>query len=235
VKENLVTDTGTSSDVKGTAQEQAQQVAGTTKEEATQVVGTAKEQVQAVTSDVREQTRQLADEARGQLMDQAGSQRDRAVESLRSVGGELSQMADSADGSGLGVQLAREAGSVTSNAADFLEQHEPAELVDELRNLARRRPGAFLLGAAVAGLVVGRLTRSAKSAHSSDTSGSTDGGRSSMDYAYASQTAYTTPGTQPSVEADAWGPDAPTYPATTDYPASGTSTTPLSSEPGGTL
>ena len=36
---------------------------------------------------------------------------------------------------------------------------EPGDLVEEVRSFARRRPGVFLLGAAVAGTVVGRLTR----------------------------------------------------------------------------
>lgn len=220
---------GTSGDLKGTAQEQAQQVAGTTKQEASQVVDTAREQVQAVTSDVRDQARQLSGEAMEQLMEQAGSQRDRAVQSLRSMGEELSQMADSAEGSGLGVQVAREAGSMTSQAATFLEDREPGELVDELRNLARRRPGAFLLGAAAAGLVVGRLTRGAKSAHSDQSSSSSNQSATSSTDAYATSAAYVPPTTPATVEADSWGPDAPAYPASTPL------ATPLSAEPGGTL
>jgi len=229
VTDTSTVDSASSGDVKSAAQEQAEQVAGTTKDEATQVVETAKEQVQAVTSDVREQTRQLTGEAREQLMEQAGAQRDRAVQSLRSAGGELSQMAESADGAGLGVQVAREAGSVVSKAADFLEEREPGELVDELRNLARRRPGAFLLGAAIAGLVAGRLTRGVTSAHSSDSGG----GSADVELptsSFESRPAYAVPTTQPSVEADAWGPDAAAYPTSTTTP-----TSPLSSEPGGTL
>ena len=45
--------------------------------------------------------------------------------------------------------------------ASWLEQREPADLLDEVRNFARRRP-TFLIGAAVAGLAVGRLTRGLK-------------------------------------------------------------------------
>lgn len=170
-------DSTQSDGVKDAAQAHAQNVASTTLSEATDVAQTAKEQVANVTSDVRAQTRQLADEARGQLTDHASSQRDRAVESLRSVANDFSSMADNTDGSGLGVQLAREGGDITHKAADFLEQRDPSQLLDELRQLARRRPGAFLVGAALAGVVVGRLARGAKSAHSND-------GRSSEDSTY---------------------------------------------------
>ncbi len=158
--------------VKDEAQAQAQNVAGTAKSEATDVAQTAKEQVQNVTSDVREQTRQLTDEARGQLTEHASFQRDRAVESVRSVGDDLSSMAENAEGSGLGVQLAREGGELAHKAADFLEHRDPSQLLDEVRQLARRRPGTFLVGAALAGVVAGRLARSARSAQQSDSGSS---------------------------------------------------------------
>lgn len=203
-----------SGDVKETAQEQAQHVAGTTKEEAAQVVATAKDQVQAVTSDIKHQTRQLTEEARQQLTDHAFSQRDSAVESLRSIGDELTGMAAKSDGSGIGTQLASEAGGVAHKTADFLQEREPGQLVEELRDLARRRPGAFLLGAAVAGLVAGRLTRSAKSAHSSDsTGGSSDSDSAATPPAAGQPSDVTTD--LPAVETDTWGPESPVYPATT--------------------
>ena len=37
----------------------------------------------------------------------------------------------------------------------IIEMH----VLDELRRFARRRPATFLIGAAIAGVVVGRLTR----------------------------------------------------------------------------
>jgi len=43
--------------------------------------------------------------------------------------------------------------------ADWLSEREPADLLEEARSLARRRPGAFLVGAALAGVIIGRLTR----------------------------------------------------------------------------
>ena len=160
--------TGGLSDAKNTAQEQAAKVKDTATGEAQAVAQTVKEQTQAVTSDVRAQARDLVDQSRGQLNEQASSQRDRAVTTLRSLADELSGMADSATSSGLGQQLTREGGQLTHKAADFLEQREPSELLGEVRDLARSRPGAFLIGAALAGVVAGRLSRGAMSLRSSD-------------------------------------------------------------------
>ncbi len=214
--------------VKDAAQAQAQNVAGTARSEATDVAQTAKEQVQNVTSDVRDQTRQLADEARGQLTEHASSQRDRAVESLRAMGDDFSTMAEKAEGSGLGVQLAREGGELTHKAADFLEQRDPTQLLDEVRDLARRRPGAFLVGAAVAGVVVGRLARGARSAQKSD-SGSTDTTTYQQTYPSTFGQTYETPAefgapvmgqaatTETAVASD-YGLDQPVTPGTTPYP-----------------
>jgi hypothetical protein len=55
--------------------------------------------------------------------------------------------------------VARQAADRADRVADWLGEREPGDLVEEVRSLARRRPGAFLLGAALAGVVVGRLTR----------------------------------------------------------------------------
>ncbi len=160
-----------SGSVTDTARDQAQQVKDSAADATSQVAQTGKEQVRQVTDDVRSQAKQLAGETKNQLTEQASSQRDRAVSSLRSLGDELSSMSQSSEQSGVGTQLAREGSDLTHKAANFLEQRDPTQLLDEVRNLARRRPGAFLVGAAVAGVVAGRLTRGAVSARSDDSSG----------------------------------------------------------------
>jgi vacuolar-type H+-ATPase subunit H len=158
-----------SSSTTETAKEQARHVQESASEATSQLAGTAKDQAQNVAEDVRHQARQLADETGQQLNEQARGQRDRAVSGLRSLGDELDSMSSSTEKSGLGAQLAREGSSLTHQVADFLEDREPGQLVDELRQLARRRPGAFLVGAAAAGVVVGRFTRGAMSARNSST------------------------------------------------------------------
>jgi len=186
------------SDTKDTAQNEAQKVKDTAAGEAQQVASTVKEQTQAVTSDVRDQARQLVDQSRGQLSEQASSQKERAVSTLRSFGEELSGMAENAPSSGIGQQLTRQGGELTHKAADFLEQREPAQLLEEVRNLARQRPGTFLIGAAVAGLVAGRLSRGLQSSRSSDNGSSSSIGSAEPAYtATGSPTGY--PVTNPTV------------------------------------
>ncbi|MFD3401486.1 hypothetical protein ACFWUU_12440 [Kribbella sp. NPDC058693] len=141
-----------------TARDQAGQLKETSADAAREVAGTVKEKVSDVTSDVRSETRRLASQTRQELAGQASQQKDRAATGLRSVSDELRGMAEHGQ-SGLGAQLARQGADLTDQAADFLQQHEPADLLDEVRGYARRKPGTFLLIAAAAGIVAGRLTR----------------------------------------------------------------------------
>jgi hypothetical protein len=123
-----------------------------------QVAGTVKEKASDMTSEIREQTRRLAGQTRDELAGQFNQQKERATTGLRSVSDELRGMAEHGQ-SGLGAQLARHGASFTDQAADFLQQREPGELLDEVRGFARRKPGTFLLVAVGAGVVAGRLTR----------------------------------------------------------------------------
>ena len=61
--------------------------------------------------------------------------------------------------SGMANDLAQQASSKIRDIARWLESREPADLLEEARSFARRRPGTFLAGAALVGLVGGRLTR----------------------------------------------------------------------------
>ncbi len=155
---------GSAADLSGTsttdvAKQQASQVAQSASGAVQQVTGTAKDQAAVVASDAKEHARNLVGETRDQVSQQAATQRDKAVTNLRSMGDQLHTMAQSGDSSGVAGTLARQAGDTTHNFAGYLEGREPSDLVDDLTSLARRRPGAFLLGAAVAGIAAGRLTK----------------------------------------------------------------------------
>jgi hypothetical protein len=77
-------------------------------------------------------------------------------------------MADKSDQSGLGAEMVRQVAERGHSLADYLELREPGDLIDDLRNWARRRPGGFLAGSALAGVVAGRLTRGVKDASSAE-------------------------------------------------------------------
>ena len=68
--------------------------------------------------------------------------------------------------------------------AHKLQTRDPGELLDEVRSFARRKPGLFLLGAAAAGIVAGRLTSGVKAAHSDSgpSSNGTTGYRAQSNY-----------------------------------------------------
>ncbi|WP_328988958.1 hypothetical protein OG394_22280 [Kribbella sp. NBC_01245] len=143
----------------GVARDEAGHLKEAAAEKTAQVAGTAKEQVGEVASELREQTARLASQTREQLQTQAVEQRDRLADGLRSISSELRSMAQHEGDSGWVTQLAKQGSQLTDQAAQFLADREPGQVLDECRNFARRRPGVFLLGAAVAGMAAGRLTK----------------------------------------------------------------------------
>jgi len=135
------------------------------------VAETASDQGAEVAREARAQARDLLGQARQQVTEQARGTQNQAVQGLHSLAGELRDMADSGERQGVASDLASEAADRLGGLANWLDRREPGDLIDEVRRMARRRPGAFLLGAAVAGVLAGRLTRGTIDAKR-DTSGS---------------------------------------------------------------
>jgi len=140
------------------AKDEARGVADTATQAGGQVAQTAKEQAREVTQEARQQARDLLGEGRTQVREQARAGQQRAASGLTSIADELREMVDKGGQSGVASELARQASERVQTFASWLERREPGELLDEARRWARQRPGAFLLGAAVAGVVAGRLT-----------------------------------------------------------------------------
>ncbi|QNE17660.1 hypothetical protein F1D05_06775 [Kribbella qitaiheensis] len=183
-----------------------------------------------MTSDVREQTRLLAGQTRDQLVEQATHQKEQAARSLRSVGDELRGMAEHGQ-SGWGAQLAQHGAEYTDQAADFLQKHEPGDLLEEVRGLARRRPGMFLLVAATAGVVAGRLTRALAAGTPSGSSGGSGNGISRTPGGVAGgRRTGMAPDDDYLVPPPAGAPSAPPVPHTTPPPAA-----PMEPPPGSTM
>ncbi|WP_126688264.1 hypothetical protein [Nocardioides ferulae] len=148
-----------------TAKERAQETAATAADEGRHVAGVAREEAQHVASEAAAQARSLVGEATRQLSDQVGdqsrTQKTRLAETLQSLSGDLESMAGQAN-EGMAGDLVREAADRTRALGHHLESREPAQLLDDVRDFARRRPGTFLLGALAAGVVAGRLARGAR-------------------------------------------------------------------------
>jgi len=149
------------------AKDEAAQVGSTAAAAASDVAGTTKQQAGAVAGEAVSQVRDLLDQTRAQVSQQAGGAQEKLGESLRTLSDELRSMGDgSGSGSGPAAELARTLAEKGTAFADYLSGKQPGELVQELRSLAARRPGGFLLGSLVAGIAAGRLVRGATSGQS---------------------------------------------------------------------
>ena len=160
------TDTRSTTDV---AKDQAAQVGQSAKESGKQVASTAADEAKNVTAEARKQAKDLTQEVGNQAQLQAAIGKDKAAGSLHSLGEELRSMARNSDQSGPVTDLTHEAADKVTDLATWIEQRDPGTLLEEVRSLARRKPGTFLLGAAAAGIVAGRLTRGAVQAGKDDT------------------------------------------------------------------
>jgi hypothetical protein len=107
-------------------------------------------------------------------------------------------MAARSDNDGPLTALARQGAARGGELSHWLQQSEPADVLAELRRFARRRPFAFLAGAALAGVVVGRLSRGLMAANNDST---TVGSGSA-----APARAVTTPAPEPVEPAEYSGP-----------------------------
>lgn len=144
------------------AKEQATQVGQTVKESGQKVAGTTVEQGKNVLDEGRTQARRLGREVGNQVTEQTSAQKDKAATGLRSLSDELRGMANGQGApSGVAGDLVQQASAKAGELAEWLEQRDPGTLLEEVRGMARRKPGTFLLGALAAGVVAGRLTRGA--------------------------------------------------------------------------
>jgi len=159
-------------DAAQTSKEAGSEVASHATQAGSEVASTAADKAKDVAQETKRQARDLLGEAKQQLQSQAGSQHSSLVSNLRQLGSELGSMADNSSQSGVATELVGQAHERVNSVADWLESRQPGDLLGEVRSYAQRRPGVFLLGAALAGVVAGRLTRGAVAAHRDQGSGS---------------------------------------------------------------
>ncbi len=155
------------------AREEAAETARTAARAGGDVVDTAGDQARRVAKETTRQARNLVEESRTQLADQAREGQRKAVGSLHTLADQLDDMSERSDGSGMAPELVRQAADRTRTVATWLEKREPGDLLGEVRAFARRKPGVFLAGAAVAGVLAGRLTRGVVAAQSDSGSSGT--------------------------------------------------------------
>jgi hypothetical protein len=143
-----------------TAKERAQNAAGTASDEGRHLAGVTQQEAGNVASEAANQARRVMDDAMTQVSAQSKEQKDRLAGTLRTLGDELESMTSQAS-PGMAQDLTRQVSGYARSISEHLQNREPGELLEDVRQFARRRPGTFLLGALAAGVVVGRLARGA--------------------------------------------------------------------------
>ncbi len=163
------------------ARAQTQEVAAVAGDQAREVAGLVREQATQLTQELSSQGRSLYEETRQQVAEQADVQAQVLAQTLHRWGSETQALVEGRpdDAGAVGV-YARQCADKLYRAASEIEIRGASGLVEEVGDLARRRPAAFLLGAALIGFAGGRLIRS-ESGDGTDHSGSAEGMRPSDD------------------------------------------------------
>lgn len=130
-------------------------------EAARQVGNTVADQAGYVTRETREQARHVVADVRERVAAEAEEQALRVSKQLGRIADELGEMAGAAPSSSMSAGAIRSVADTSRQAARFLDERGAQGLLQSARDYARRKPGTFLLGAAVAGFLVGRVAKSA--------------------------------------------------------------------------
>jgi hypothetical protein len=144
----------------------------TAKHEARRIADVASSEAQNVAQEARAHAQGLLDDARTQVDEQSRTQLGKLTDLLARLGDDLEQMAETSDRDGLAKDVTRAVSDRAHELRSRIDGREPKDLLNEVRDFARRRPGTFLFGALAAGVVAGRFARGAKDGSSSAGAGS---------------------------------------------------------------
>ncbi|WIY82572.1 hypothetical protein [Propionimicrobium sp. PCR01-08-3] len=151
---------------------EAEAMKDTVADSATDVADSAKSATQDVVAETRQQAGNLLALVRDEVETQAGAQQQNMAGTLHSLVQELEGMATNSTQNGPLTQAARQGATKGGEIADWLQDHEPRDLLREVRSFARRRPVAFLAACGAAGVVAGRLSRAIAASDGSPARGS---------------------------------------------------------------
>lgn len=143
-----------------TAKDEAGEVTRQAADSAQNVAETAKSEAANVAAEVKTNAKDLLYQAQSDLTGQAAAQQQKVAGGLRSISTELHSMASASEQPGVATDLVRQAAERSSAVAGWLDERDPGSLLAEVKSFARQRPGTFLMLAAGAGILAGRLSRS---------------------------------------------------------------------------
>lgn len=150
---------GQAAQVKDTAMTKAADVKDTAVERGSDVVEVAKDELAHLADEARGHVQRLWSQTSDQVREQADNGRRQLADLLHSLSSELGDMASRSTQDGPVTALAKQAAARGGELSHWLSNTEPTDMLTEVRRFARRRPWVFLGGAALAGVLVGRLGR----------------------------------------------------------------------------
>ena len=154
------------------AREQGQHVAQDAKQQAGVVASSAREEAKHVADEVRNHAQEMMHEARGQVRQQAEQQTGNVGQALTHLGDQFRALGEGRpEDAGPVGDYANRVADVVQQMGNRLSERGFDGSMQELQRYARRRPGAFLMGAAAAGFAASRMARGVRDA--SQSSGST--------------------------------------------------------------
>ncbi|THA28681.1 hypothetical protein E6R18_27245 [Streptomyces sp. A1277] len=118
--------------------------------------------------EARHQAGNVVSDLRQRLLEQGQEQTERLAGTVRQWADDFAGLARNAPGDSPARSLAAQAADRGHRTADYLGKNGLEGLVGDLQGFARRRPGAFLGGAVLTGLLVGRVAKAGKAAHTAD-------------------------------------------------------------------
>jgi hypothetical protein len=147
--------------VRTAARDEGFEVAQHARDAAGQVGTTVRDQAAQVTHETADQARHVVRDVRERVVVEAEEQAKRVSKQLGRIADELGEMAGGAPSDSMSAGAIQSAADTSRQAARFLDERGAQGLLDSARDYARRKPGTFLLGAAVAGFLIGRVAKSA--------------------------------------------------------------------------
>ncbi len=170
--------------VASTAQEKGQEVARVAARQGREIKATAREQAERVRGEVVEQGRTVLAEARSQVESQAHTQSRQLADRLARLGEEVRALNEGRpeDAETLAPHLSSAADALYDAAdrvyslASDIDTRGLGAVLEDVQAFARRRPGAFLAGAALAGFGIGRAVRASSGQDSQATTPAGQGG-----------------------------------------------------------
>jgi len=147
-------------EAKEAATQGASEVASTAKDKATSVVDATKQQGADVARDAKEHAQDLMHQTRDQLRSQAQDQMKSLADTLQAIAEQLDGLANGEPQPGMALDMTKQIASAAHRASDHLEEGGMEAVLGDVKQFARRRPGAFLAASLVGGVVAGRVLRS---------------------------------------------------------------------------